>query len=53
MGFILVPPDQKRVDVKIVEYPGESDKGPYPVPDNMPIEGWPVGYQRDADAARR
>jgi hypothetical protein len=46
MSFILVPPDQKRVDVKIVEYPGESDPGPYPVPDNIPIEGWPVHYDR-------
>ena len=26
----------------IVAYPGESDKGPYPVPENVPIEGWPV-----------
>ena len=38
MSFILVPPDQKRVNVKIVGYPGESDPGPYPVPDNVPIE---------------
>jgi hypothetical protein len=45
MGFILVPPDQKRIDVKIVGYPDESDKGPYPVPEGMPIEGWPVNYQ--------
>jgi hypothetical protein len=43
MCFVLVPPDQKRVDVKITDYPGESDAGPYPVPDNLPIEGWP-GY---------
>ena len=50
MGFVLVPPDQKKVDVKIVEYPGESDKGPFPVPDNMPIEGWPVHYQRRRQA---
>jgi hypothetical protein len=48
MGFVLVPPDQKRVEVKIVDYPGESDKGPFPVPDNTPIEGWPVSYQGDA-----
>ncbi len=48
MGFILVPPGQKRVDVKIVDYPGESDKGPYPVPDNTPIEGWPGDFQRNA-----
>jgi hypothetical protein len=47
MAFILVPPDQPRVDVKIVDYPGESDAGPYPVPENTPIEGWPAGYQRD------
>lgn len=46
MAFVLVPPNQKRVEVKIVEYPDESDKGPFPVPDNIPIEGWPVHYQR-------
>jgi hypothetical protein len=44
MGFVLVSPDQKKVEVKIVGYPDESDKGPFPVPDNTPIEGWPVGY---------
>ena len=47
MGFVLVPPDQPRVPVKIVEYPGESDPGPFPVPDNIPIEGWPVWYERE------
>src|ERR1700677_611745 len=46
MGYILVPPDQKKVDVKIVAYPDESDKGPFPVADNTPIEGWPVQYTR-------
>jgi hypothetical protein len=44
MGFILVPADQKPVDVKLRAYSAESDKGPYPVPDEMPIEGWPAGY---------
>jgi hypothetical protein len=60
MSFVLVPPDQKRVDVKIVQYPGESDKGPFPIPDNIPVEGWPVSYHRAgngptllADAQRR
>jgi len=48
MAFVLVPPDQKRVDVQITGYAGESDKGPYPVPDNVPIEGWPVWFTRDA-----
>jgi hypothetical protein len=48
MSFILVPPDQRKVDVKITSYPGESDKGPFPVPDDMPIEGWPAHYRRSA-----
>jgi len=47
MGFVLVPPDQPRVEVKVVDYPGESDAGPFPVPDNIPIEGWPAWHQRE------
>jgi hypothetical protein len=47
MAFVLVPPDQKKIDVKLVAYPNESDKGPYPVPDSIPIEGWPAHYLRD------
>jgi hypothetical protein len=46
MGFVLVPPGQKKVEVKLVGYPDESDKGPYPVPDNTPIEGWPAVYRK-------
>jgi hypothetical protein len=46
MGFILVPPNQKQIEVKITGYPDESDKGPYPVPDGVPTEGWPVNYLR-------
>ncbi len=49
MGFILVPPDQRRVEVKLVDYPGESDPGPYPVPENVPIEGWPAWHQRNSE----
>ncbi len=45
MAFILVPPDQKRIELKKLDAQAESDKGPYPIPDNLPIEGWPVGYQ--------
>src|SRR5437588_510096 len=30
MGFVLVPPDQKRIEMKLVSYPDESDKGPQP-----------------------
>lgn len=47
MGFILIPPDQKKVPVKLVNYPDESDVGPYPLPGNIPIEGWPVMYTRN------
>ena len=47
MGFVLVPPGQKKIDVKLVGYPDESDKGPYPLPDIVPIEGWPVHYSRN------
>jgi hypothetical protein len=38
---VLVPPGQKKVDVELGDYSGESDAGPFPIPDNMPIEGWP------------
>ena len=31
--------------MKIAAYPDESDQGPFPVPDNLPIEGWPVNYR--------
>jgi len=47
MGFILVPPDQRRVPVKLLDYPKESDPGPYPVPDNAPIENWPLAVNED------
>src|SRR5688500_8905997 len=46
MAYVFVPPSQKKAEVKIVEYPDESDKGPYPVPDNLPLEGWPAYYSR-------
>lgn len=45
MGFVLVPPNQKKVEVKIVGYGGESDPGPFPVPDETPIEGWPADFR--------
>jgi len=44
MGFVLVPPNQKMVDVKIGAYADESDGGPFPVPESIPIEGWPIEY---------
>jgi len=51
MCFVLVPPTQPRIDVKL-KSPDESDKGPYPVPDNAPIEGWPVDG-RTLEASQR
>src|SRR5215510_13267490 len=30
MGFVIVPPDQKKVRVRLTTYGDESDKGPYP-----------------------
>ena len=47
MGFVLVPPDQKKINVRLSAYSGESDQGPYPVPDSAVIEGWPVNFKRD------
>src|SRR5947208_3448810 len=46
MGFILVPPDQKKVPVKLVSYASESDPGPYPLPDEAPIEDWPLNGRK-------
>jgi len=52
MGFVLVPPGQNKVNVKLTAYSGESDPGPYPVPDNAVIEGWPADFKR-GNASRR
>jgi len=45
MGFVLIPPNQKKVGVKLGSAAAESEPGPYPVPDNTPIEGYPVNYE--------
>ncbi|MGA9779137.1 MAG: hypothetical protein ACLPRE_12835 [Limisphaerales bacterium] len=49
MNFVLVPDNQPLVDFDFVDYPDESDlnggtypDGLYPIPTNMPIEGWPT-----------
>ncbi len=47
MAFVLVPPNQKKIDVKLAAYAAESDVGPYPVPESIPIEGWPAEFMRD------
>ncbi len=37
--FVIVPGNQALVPINFTAYPGESDPGPYPIPDNAPIEG--------------
>jgi hypothetical protein len=49
MAFVIVPPDQPRVPLLSIEYKDESNPGPYPIPDAMPIEGWPAYYLRDRE----
>ncbi len=53
MNFVIVPPDQKRIPVKILLYPADSDPGPFPVPDNAPIENWPLARNEDTRALPR
>ena len=43
--YTTVPGNQPKVNVKF-GYAGQSDKGPYPIPKNVPIEG---GRQSDGD----
>jgi hypothetical protein len=57
-NFVLVPPTQPRVDVRIAD-PGNSDKGLFPIPDNAPVQGWPSNglkledWQREGEGDRR
>jgi K319-like protein len=48
MNYVLVPDNQARVTIPFFNYPDESDldggtspNGHYPIPSNMPVEGWP------------
>ena len=45
MSFILVPPKQKKVKITL-GFAEESDPGPFPIPDNAPIELWPLNDKR-------
>ena len=62
-NFIIVPPGQQKKHVKIVSYPDQSETDPAPIPDELPIEGWPQfwgdkanlpldTYQRKGDGDR-
>ena len=44
--FEVVPPDRKRVKVKLKAFPHESDPGPHPIPRKARIEG---GRRSNAD----
>ena len=37
--YVSVPRDQKKVRVRYDEYGDESDKGPFPIPRDAPVEG--------------
>ena len=50
MGFVIVPADQKKVAVKILDYANESDPGPFPMPDEAPIENWPLARNENLKA---
>jgi len=48
MNYVLVPEEQPRLTIPFFNYPDESDldggkfpNGLYPIPPNMPVEGWP------------
>jgi K319L-like, PKD domain len=48
MNYVLVPDNQSRLTIPFFNYPDESDldggtfpNGLYPIPPNMPVEGWP------------
>lgn len=50
MNFVIVPPAQPRVPVRVTMYPKESDAGPFPIPGNAPIENWPLAHNEDTGA---
>ena len=54
MNFVLIPNNQPLVPIQFVQYADESDPSPYPIPSNLPIEGWPsqTGTQTLAQVQR-
>ena len=54
MNFVLVPDNQPPVPINFLLYADESDPSPYPIPSNLPIEGWPsqTGSQTLAQVQR-
>jgi len=52
MAFVLVPPNHPTTKLVSIKYSDESDHGPFPIPDQLPIEGWPALFHRDDDLKR-
>ena len=50
MSFVLVPSNQPKIPARILAYPDESDPGPYPIPENAPIENWPLDQRTLVEA---
>ena len=51
--YVVVGPDQPLVRVRIQKdggYPAESDRGPFPIPWNAPVEGGPTAYAKGEDS---
>ena len=46
--FVIVDGNQPQVSVSFY-YASESDPGPYPIPNNVPVEGQPVGQPNTAN----
>ncbi len=56
MAYVIVPPTQKPAAVKLTDYVSESDKGPFPIPASLSIEGWPLEFKEKGvtlDAVQR
>jgi hypothetical protein len=53
MNFVIVPANQPMVNVRVTDYPDESDPGPFPIPSNAPIENWPLARNEDTKALPR
>jgi len=41
--YVVVPAGQPEVPISYVEYPDESDPGPFPIPADAPVEGGAAG----------
>ena len=46
MNFVIVPPAQPKVPVRVTMYPNESDPGPFPVPAERADRELAAGAQR-------